>query len=144
MPKVGETRLFQFIFISDKAFDRNRPCKLIRFSKPLNLYKMFGDLLGNMEEKQKAMREKLAQIVVEAEAGGGAVKITANAARELTNISIDKDALDLDDIEQLEDLLLVAVNRVLEKISAKEQEESQNMINDMLPPGMGDLSNLFG
>lgn len=105
---------------------------------------MFGDLLGNMEEKQKAMREKLAQIVVEAEAGGGAVKITANAARELTNISINKDALDLDDIEQLEDLLLVAFNRVLEEIGAKEQEESQNMINDMLPPGMGDLSNLFG
>ena len=94
---------------------------------------MFGDLLGNMEDKQKEMREKLAQIVVEAEAGGGAIKITANAAREITNISIDKNALNLEDVEQLEDLLLVAVNRVMENISAKEQEESKNLSGLKVP-----------
>ena len=105
---------------------------------------MFGDILGNMEERQKEMREKLAQITVEAEAGDGAVKVTANAARAITNISISKEAIDLDDIEQLEDLLLVAVNRVIEKAAVKEAEESQKMMKDMLPPGMGDLSDLFG
>ena len=105
---------------------------------------MFGDILGNMEERQKEMREKLAQITVEAEAGDGAVKVTANAAREITNISISKEAIDLDDIEQLEDLLLVAVNRVIEKAAVKEAEESQKMMKDMLPPGLGDLSDLFG
>ena len=105
---------------------------------------MFGDLLGNMEEKQKEIREKLAEIMVEAEAGDGAIKITANAAREITNISIDKDALDLEDVEQLEDLLLVAINRVIEKATAKEAEESQNLMKNMLPPGLGGLSDLFG
>lgn len=105
---------------------------------------MFGDILGNMEERQKEMREKLAQITVEAEAGDGAVKVRANAAREITNISINKEAIDLEDLEQLEDLLLVAVNRVIEKATVKEAEESQKMMKDMLPPGLGDLSNLFG
>ena len=46
--------------------------------------------MGNMEEKQKAMRKKLAEITVEAEAGDGAVKVTANANRKIMNIAIDK------------------------------------------------------
>lgn len=105
---------------------------------------MFGDILGDMEERQREMREKLAAITVEAEAGDGAVRVTADATRKITNIAIDKDALDLEDTEQLEDLLLVAINRALDKAAAKEAAESQNMLKDMLPPGMGDLSDLFG
>ena len=100
---------------------------------------MFGDLMGNMEEKQAAMKAKLANIQVEAEAGDGAIKVSANANREILNISIDKSKLDWDDSEQLEDLLLVAINRVIERASAKEAEESQKLIQDMLPPGLGGM-----
>lgn len=105
---------------------------------------MFGDMFGNLEEKQKEMREQLAQFTVEAEAGDGAVRVTANANREIINIAIDKDAMDWEDSEQLEDLVTVAVNRALELAAAKEAEESQKLLKSMMPPGMGDLSNLFG
>lgn len=105
---------------------------------------MFGNLLGDMEEKQKAIKEKLATITVEATAGDGAVKVTANANKEILNISVDKEAIDLDDMEQLEDLLLVAVNRAIGLAVEKEQSETQEMIKGMLPPGMGGLDNLFG
>jgi len=105
---------------------------------------MFGDLMGNMEERQKELKSKLAEMIVEAEAGDGAIKVTANANREIVNISINKDALDWDDQEQVEDIMMVAVNRVLEKAAAKEAEESQNLIKDMLPPGLGGMSDLFG
>lgn len=101
---------------------------------------MFGDLFGQMEEQQKALREKLRTISVEAEAGDEAIKITANAAREITNITIDPAIIDPDDAEQLEDLLLVAINRVLEKAATKESAESQKLINDMLPG----MDGLFG
>ena len=100
---------------------------------------MFGDMFGQMEEQQKALREKLSAIYVEAEAGDGAIKVTATATRELTNIKIDPSVVDLEDIEQLEDLLLVAINRVMEKAAAKEAAESQELLSNMLPPGMGDL-----
>jgi len=103
---------------------------------------MFGDLLGNMEEKQKAMREKLSSMFVEAETGG--VKVTANANREITNISINKEAIDLEDMEQLEDLLTVTINQALEKAMNTEAEETQKMMKDMMPPGLGGLGNLFG
>ncbi len=105
---------------------------------------MFGDLLGDMQEKQKAIKEKLATITVEAEAGGGAVKVRANANKEILNISISKEIVDPEDTEQLEDLLLVAINRAIGLAVEKEQSETQNLIKDMLPPGMGGLGNLFG
>jgi len=76
---------------------------------------MFGDLLGN-----------------------------ANANREITNISINKEKIDLEDMEQLEDLLTVTVNKALEKATETEAAETQNMMKDMMPPGLGGLGDLFG
>jgi len=97
-----------------------------------------------MEEKQKEMQEKLSAITLEGVAEGGAVRVTVTASREITNISIDKDKVDTSDLEQLEDLIMVAANRALSAAADKEAEEAQNMLKNMLPPGMGGLGNLFG
>lgn len=100
--------------------------------------------MGNMKEQQKEMRKKLAEFRVQADAGNGAVKVTANANRELIDIQFDKDKLDWEDTEMVQDLIIAAVNQVLEQAAAKEAEEAQNIMKNMLPPGMGDLGNLFG
>lgn len=102
---------------------------------------MFGleNMFGDMEAKQKALREKLAEITVESESANGAIKISANANRELTNISIDPDFLKNAEAEELEDLLLVAINRVLQSAMEKEATETQKLFDDMLPPGLGRL-----
>ena len=100
-------------------------------------------MFGDMEEKQKMLKIKLAEITVEAQAGDGAVKVVANANRELVNISIDPAIVDPEDMEQVEDLLLVATNRAIQMAAEKEAEETQKLIQDMLPPGMGGLSDLF-
>lgn len=105
---------------------------------------MFGDLMGNMEEKQKAMRAKLAEITLEAESGDGAVKVAANANREITNISISEDLLRSEDREQIEDLLMVAINRVLQDAAEREAQESEALLKDMLPPGLAGMGDLFG
>ena len=105
---------------------------------------MFGDLLGNMEEKQQAMKEKLNTIILTESIEGGAIEVTANANREITNISIKKEAIDLEDMEQLEDLLMAAINRVLKVAAEQEAIESQKMMKDMMPPGLGGLGDLFG
>ena len=105
---------------------------------------MFGDLLGNMQEKQKEIKARLAEHKVSASSGDGAITVEANANKEILNISIDPQKIDFEDTEQLEDLLLVALNRTLELAKKKEQEESQKMIKDMMPPGLGGLGNLFG
>lgn len=104
---------------------------------------MFGDLMGNMEEKQKAMKEKLNTIILTEDADGS-IQVTANANLEITNISINKEAIDLEDMEQLEDLLMGAINRVIEKATEQQAIESQKMMKDMMPPGLGGLGDLFG
>ena len=98
---------------------------------------MFGDLMGNMEEKQLEMKKKLQAISIEENLEG--ITITGNGAREITNISIDEKYQTPDHREELEDLLVVAMNNLLDKIGEEEAKESQNMISQMLPPGMGGM-----
>ena len=97
-------------------------------------------MFGQMEEMKKQMQEALTKIIVEAEAGGGMIKIKANAARQILDVTIDP-SLDLSDKEQLEDLILEATNRIIAVAAMKEQEESKAMLGKILPPGM---ENLFG
>lgn len=102
---------------------------------------MFGNLFGNMEEKQAEMRRQLTGILLEAEAGNGAVTVNVNAAREVLNININPDLLQSERQEELEDLLVVAINKALALAAEKEAEEAQKLVRNMLPPG---LDKLFG
>ena len=86
----------------------------------------------------------MTEVRVEAEAGGGAVKVTADGNQKIINISINQDALDWNDKEQVEDLVLEAVNRALEVSKEKAADEAQNLVKDILPTGMGGLKDLFG
>lgn len=100
-------------------------------------------MFGNLKEQQKEMQEKLAQIELVEETQG--ITVTATANQRIQNIAIDPAVLESGDQEQLEDLLLIAVNRALEKAAAAGEEEMQKMLKDMLGGGgMGDmLSGLF-
>jgi DNA-binding YbaB/EbfC family protein len=100
---------------------------------------MFGDMMGQMQEMQAKMKEKLSTIEVVGEAGDGLVKVTANGVREILNISIDPSLLE--DAEAIEDMLVIATNRALELAAEKEATEGQSLLGNMLPGGMG---NLFG
>jgi DNA-binding protein YbaB len=99
---------------------------------------MFGDLMGDMVKKQEELKVKLAQVIVEENIDG--IHITANAAREILNITIEDEAI-LQDKEQLEDLLVVAMNRINNKISENEVLESQKLLSDIMPSGLGNLFN---
>ena len=105
---------------------------------------MFGDLLGNMEQQQAAMREQLDELELKEVGGDGAVEVTASGNGEILSISIDKEKVDLTDSEALEDLLLIAINRVLEKSDEAEAAATQESLKSIMPPGMGGLGSLFG
>ncbi len=118
-------------------------------SKNQNLLKsknliMFENLFGNVEQQQKELQEKLDKIRVEGEAGDGAIKVNANANQRILNISINKEKLNWDDLEEVEDLLMVAANRALEKAAEQQAIESQKLIQNMMPPGMDGLADLLG
>ncbi|PHI21571.1 nucleoid-associated protein, YbaB/EbfC family [Lewinellaceae bacterium SD302] len=100
---------------------------------------MLGDMMNQMNEMQEKMQKQLAEQSFTAEAG--AVKVTCNGARQFTDISIDASKTDTNDPEELEDLLLVAINEALGKAAEYESGQAGGMMKDMLPPG---LSGLFG
>lgn len=102
---------------------------------------MFGNWMDNMKEKQDEMKKRLANVYVDSEIEDGAIKITANANRKVIDIKIDPDKIDTSNVEQLEDLLVIAINEVLDLAGEREASEAEGMIKDMLPGG---LSGLFG
>lgn len=100
---------------------------------------MFDDLFGNLQKQQEALQQKLADIFVVAEAGDGAVTVKAAADLHIENIKIDPAKLDMNDPEQVEDLLLVAVNRALELAREQAAVETNKLLSGMLPGGMDKL-----
>ena len=101
---------------------------------------MFGDMMGKLQEMQQKMEEskkKLDSITLEAEAGGGAVKVTITGNREIKNISISEE-LHKGDKEELEEVLAVAVNRALAEANNVHESEMRNSASGLFPgmPGM--------
>jgi nucleoid-associated protein EbfC len=88
-----------------------------------------------MQEQMAKAQQEVASEVVEASAGGGMVKVKANGAGEVLEISIDPQAIDPDDPEMLSDLVLAAVNEALR--SSRNLMESK--LAAMMPGGMGGL-----
>jgi len=111
-------------------------------SNQFNMADMFGKF-ADMQNKMKEAQERLAEVIVEAEAGGGMVKVKANGNREIISIDLDEDVIDPDDREMLEDLVVAGVNKALEKAEEAAKQKMQEVYKDMLPggglPGM-DLS----
>lgn len=109
-----------------------------------NMADMFGKF-SELQSKVEEAKQELAKLEVEAEAGGGMVKVSANGQRKILGIELDKDVIDPDDAEMLEDLVVAGVNKALEKAEEAAQEKMQNTYKDMMPggglPGM-DLSKL--
>jgi len=105
---------------------------------------MFGDLMGNMQQQQAELQKKLDKIELSAGAGDGAVKVTVTATQRVVDISIDKTKIDPTDTEQLEDLLTIAMNQALAMATDAQTVETNNLVKDMLPGGLGGLGDLFG
>lgn len=77
-----------------------------------NLMKQAQRMQAKMQETQKALEEK----VFDASVGGGAVTIKMNGKKEITELKLDPDAVDPEDVETLEDLIIAAFNEVTSKV----------------------------
>ena len=69
-----------------------------------------------MQEELRRMQEEIENSVFEATAGGGVVKAAVNGKHELTALTIDPEAVDPEDVEMLQDLVIAAVNEALRKV----------------------------
>ena len=99
-----------------------------------NMADMFGKI-QEMQSKMQEAQEGLNDVIVEAEAGGGMVKVKANGNKQIVSIEMDKDVVDPQDKEMLEDLIVAGVNKALEKAEAASKEKMQDMYKNMMPGG---------
>ncbi len=99
---------------------------------------MFDKLL-QAQQKAEEIRRKLDDVLVEESAEGGKIRISATASKEIKSISIDP-ALFGGDKEELEELLVVALNKTLQKAEQIAQAETQAATKEML----GGLGGMFG
>ena len=91
-----------------------------------------------MQQDLLKMQEEMETQTYTATSGGGVVKATVTGKRELTEIVIDPEAVDPDDVEMLQDMIIAAVNEALRKV---EEASAQSM--SRLTGGLGGLGNLF-
>ncbi|MEW6726935.1 YbaB/EbfC family nucleoid-associated protein [Desulforudis sp. 1088] len=82
------------------------------------------------------MQEELGQRTVEAAAGGGAVKVAANGKQEIVSITISPEAVDPDDVEMLQDLVLAAVNEALRQSRDMAAQEMSKLTGGLSVPGL--------
>ena len=89
-------------------------------------------LMKQAQQMQEQMQRQMAEIRVEGTAGGGMVKAEMSGNKELLAITIDKEAVDPNDVEMLQDLVKAAVNEASRKVD----EAMQSSLGSMMPPGM--------
>ena len=88
-----------------------------------------------MEEQQKEMAEK----EFSATAGGGAVEITVSGSKEIKAVKLDPEAVDPDDVEMLQDLIIAAANEALKKVDEEQAAQMGKMTGGFGGMGMGGL-----
>ena len=101
-----------------------------------NLMKQAQKMQRQMEEASKEIEEK----EITAAAGGGVVEVTVSGKKEVTKIKIDPEAVDPDDVEMLEDLIMAATNEALRQMDEYSQQSMSKITGGI--GGMGGLGGL--
>jgi hypothetical protein len=89
-----------------------------------------------MQQQMLKAQEELAQKTVEGTAGGGVVKVTANGHKKVISIVIQPEAVDPDDVEMLQDLVLAAVNDALNKAEEMANQDLGKFTGGLNIPGL--------
>jgi DNA-binding YbaB/EbfC family protein len=97
-----------------------------------HLLAQFKKMQADMQKAQ----EELANTVVSGNAAGGAVTVEMSCDQRVRHVKIGKEAVDLDDLETLEDLVTVAVNDALAKANETSQKRMASVTGGMRIPGL--------
>lgn len=108
-------------------------------------HEMFGDLMGMMgklketQEKVKVAKERLNHILLDESSADGLLKVSITANRTINNIEIDESLLN--DKEELEDYLVLTINKAIERATAVNEAELGAVAKEGMPniPGMDSL-----
>ena len=92
-----------------------------------------------MQTQMAQAQQELAETTLEATAGGGAVRVVITGAQEVRSVEIDPSAVDADEVEMLQDLVMTATNEAIGKSKELERERMGSIAGGMGIPGMPGL-----
>ncbi len=100
---------------------------------------MFGSVkqIQQMQQRILQAQQELANQIVEASAGGGAVTITMDGHQKVRSVKIAPEAVDPSDVGMLEDLILAAVNEAVDKTQSMAAQQLGNLTGGLKIPGLG-------
>jgi DNA-binding YbaB/EbfC family protein len=93
-------------------------------------------MMKQAQQMQERLQKQMADLRIEATAGGGMVTVIVNGAKQLQSIKIDPEAVSKDDVEMLQDLILAAMNDAHRKADEAMSEQMGGMMGGMKIPGM--------
>ena len=99
----------------------------------------FGDMMKQakrLQEKMGSLQKELESRTVETTAGGGMVAVVVNGKFELQSLKIDREVVDPDDLEMLEDLIVAAVNEGIRKAQEMASAEMAKLTGGLKIPGL--------
>jgi nucleoid-associated protein EbfC len=89
-------------------------------------------MMKQAQQMQERLQQQMAELRMEATAGGGMVTVIVNGAKQIESLKIDPEVVSKDDVEMLQDLIVAAVNDAQRKVD----DEMSRKMGGMLPPGL--------
>ena len=89
-----------------------------------------------MQQKMAKLQEDAEQRTIEASAGGGAVTAVVNGKNQLVSLTIKKEAVDPEDVEMLQDLVVSAINEALKKVQSEMADQMSKVTGGLNIPGL--------
>ena len=89
-----------------------------------------------LQSQMMKLQEELAEKTVESSSGGGMVKVIANGRQQIVSIQIEKEVVDPEDVEMLQDLVLAAANDALAKAQEMVSSEMGKLTGGLNIPGL--------
>jgi DNA-binding YbaB/EbfC family protein len=86
-------------------------------------------MMKQAQQMQERLQKQMAELRIEATAGGGMVTVVVNGAKQIQSVKIDPEVVSKDDVEMLQDLILAAVNDAQRKVD----DELQQKVGGMIP-----------
>ena len=98
--------------------------------------KKLQEMLQQAQQQAADLQTEMAKTTVEASAGGGSVTVQMNGQKRILSIKIEKEVVDPEDVEMLQDLIVAAVNEAGRKAEEAMQSSVGGMLGKMNLPGM--------
>ncbi len=93
-------------------------------------------MMKQAQQMQERLKKQIAEMRVEATAGGGMVTVTVNGAKQVESIRIDPEVVSKEDVEMLQDLIVAAVNDAARKVDERLGQSMSGLMGGLNVPGL--------